>query len=87
MSNDLSAYKNFKVREGQTLQFRFAAFNFLNHSLTSFNPNNTTNLNLGLNSGSSGTNFVNALNYGSLFGGTNYSIGRRIVELGLKYSF
>jgi hypothetical protein len=35
---DLSLYKQFRIRERATLEFRFQAFNALNH----FNPGNPT---------------------------------------------
>ncbi|PYX69272.1 MAG: hypothetical protein DMG78_22535, partial [Acidobacteria bacterium] len=47
-NSDLTLMKNFKITERQTLQFRFAAFNFLNHDLLSF-VTNDNNLKLNLN--------------------------------------
>jgi hypothetical protein len=47
-NSDLTLLKNFKITERQSLQFRFAAFNFLNHDLLSF-VNNDNNLKLNLN--------------------------------------
>ncbi len=41
---DLSIFKDFKVRESQSIQFRFEAFNFLNHPLDAFTSG--TNLSL-----------------------------------------
>ena len=39
--HDLTLLKNFQVKEKQNLQLRLAAFNFVNHPLTSFNNNDT----------------------------------------------
>jgi hypothetical protein len=47
-NSDLTLIKNLKLTERQNLQFRFAAFNFLNHDLLSF-VNNDNNLRLNFN--------------------------------------
>jgi hypothetical protein len=89
MSNDLSVYKNLFQGESKSrsLQLRLSAFNFLNHALVAFNPSNTNySLNMALNSTGNGSNFSDFLQYPT-FGATNYSSGRRIVELGAKYTF
>src|SRR5208282_1518029 len=41
-NSDLTLLKEFKIGERQKLQFRFAAFNFLNTALLSFNGSYTT---------------------------------------------
>ncbi|PYU79128.1 MAG: hypothetical protein DMG50_24910 [Acidobacteria bacterium] len=41
---DLGMYKDFKVRESQKLQFRFTAFNFLNHPNRQFGLSDDINL-------------------------------------------
>jgi hypothetical protein len=75
--SDLTLMKNFKVTERQALQFRFAAFNFLNHDLLSF-VNNDNNLKLSLSStGQANSNFGVATSH----------VGHRILEVGVKYSF
>jgi hypothetical protein len=88
MSNDLSVYKNLFHHEAQNVQLRISAFNFLNHALVAFNPSNTNNLSMSLNTTANdgGTKFADFLANPS-FGYTNYSSGRRIVEFGAKYSF
>ena len=88
---DVSLYKQVHIRERQTLEFRFQAFNVLNH----FNPGapNTT-LNI---------NFKTGLNTNTAFGtipstasgtqtGTNYQIGGAQVParhgvLSIRYTF
>ena len=44
--SDVTVLKNFPAGEKKNLQFRFAAFNVINHPLTSFNNNDTSNLQL-----------------------------------------
>jgi hypothetical protein len=77
-SADLSLFKNFTIREGQKLQFRFNGFNFLNHPLWSF-PGGT-NLTLGF-SGTTGQ--INT----PLFGYATQKQGRRVVQLAVKFIF
>jgi hypothetical protein len=77
-NSDLSLMKNFRISEHQSLQFRFAAFNFMNHDLTSFSANDS-NLYLHFNSAGQLTN--------PNFGVALYKMGHRIMEMGVKYSF
>jgi hypothetical protein len=83
---DLSAFKSFKVREGQDVQFRLSAFNFINHPLPQFNANGSnSDIRLsfvGLNNAPSLTN-TNP----TLTGKPTYTVGSRVLELALKYSF
>jgi hypothetical protein len=79
-NTDLSLFKSFKISERQGLQFRFAAFNPLNHALPSF-INGDNNLKLNFDSGSNVT--TNASNFGM----TTAHFGQRKLEFGLKYSF
>jgi hypothetical protein len=81
-NSDLSLYKTFKITERQHLQFRASGFNFLNHPLTSFNPN-AGNLNLQFLPDASGK----LVQSNSEFGVADTKFGHRIVELALKYSF
>ena len=77
-NSDLSLMKNFRITEHQNLQFRFAGFNFMNHDLTSFAPNDS-NLYLHFNSAGQLAN--------PNFGFADYKFGHRIMEMGVKYSF
>jgi len=76
-NSDLAVMKNLKITEHQNLQFRLSAFNFMNHPLLSF-TNGDNNLKLV---------FDPSGNANPDFGKATYRVGRRIVELGVKYSF
>jgi hypothetical protein len=76
--SDLSLMKNFQITEHQNLQFRFAAFNFMNHDLRSFTSGDT-NLFATFNSQGQMSN--------TNFGMAQYTFGHRILEMGVKYTF
>ena len=77
LNSDLSLFKNFQISEHRKLQFRFNAFNFLNHPLYSFGHDN--NLNLSLDSSGKLTN--------SNFGYTTNKVGRRVIQMAVKFYF
>jgi hypothetical protein len=86
--SDLSAQKAFSFPHEQSLQLRFAAFNFLNHPLTSFTGNFTNETTLSLNNSAVGATPQSAVyDPTSRFGFADYKEGRRVVEVSLKYSF
>jgi hypothetical protein len=89
--SDLTATKTFKIRESSNLQFRVAAFNFLNHANTSFNNadvnGNETTLNLSNNTPTTAENSATLSPSTKNFGYTPLREGRRIMELSLKYNF
>ena len=76
-NSDLGMFENFTIKESRKLQFRFNAYNFLNHPLWSFNGSNLT---LGFD-GTSGA--VNT----PLFGTTTEKQGHRIVQAAVKFYF
>jgi hypothetical protein len=92
---DLTAAKDFAVREGQDIQFRFAAFNFINHANTTFATSVQPNaLILNYNNGSASAANAQAVTTAianapqvNTFGSAPLRTGRRIVEMSLKYSF
>lgn len=91
-NTDLSLYKDFRIGEKGNLQFRGSGFNFLNHPINSFYggssagyslvfsdpPNNTFNTEQQALAGATAAPY---------FGYTPYRVGRRVVELGVKYEF
>ncbi|WP_433975762.1 carboxypeptidase regulatory-like domain-containing protein [Tunturiibacter lichenicola] len=86
-ASDLSAQKTFSIHGEQNLVFRFSAFNFLNHALTSFSgdfPNEYTLT----ETNPIGAGFNQGVNNPSLgFGSAIYETGRRVSELMVKYNF
>jgi len=75
---DLGLFKNFDIREGKKLQFRFNGYNFLNHPLWSF-PSGS-NLTLGFNGT---TGLINT----PLFGYATQKQGRRVIQMAVKFVF
>jgi hypothetical protein len=76
-NTDLALFKNFKISESRTLQFRFDGYNFLNHPLWSFNGGN-----LGLSFD------PNTLKQNDpVFGQTTFKQGHRIIQMAVKFMF
>src|SRR5437762_6247860 len=76
---DLGMYKDFKVRESQKLQFRFTAFNFLNHPNRQFGLSDDINLRFSTPGGGNTNLDTN--------GKAAYTVGNRTLEIALKYLF
>jgi hypothetical protein len=76
-NSDLGMFKNFNISESKKLQFRFNAYNFLNHPLWSFNGNN---LSLGFDPTSGNVNTPT-------FGTVNTKQGHRVVQAAVKFYF
>jgi hypothetical protein len=74
--SDLTLVKDFKVKEKQTLEFRAAAFNVLNHKLSTFSKFEPGELSL-----------VFPAITDPAFGSSVLNSGRRVLELNAKYSF
>jgi hypothetical protein len=83
-NSDLSLYKNFKITESKSVQFRLQAFNFLNHPNKQFGVSgNDLNLNFKDSNGNSvSTNQNSATN-----GIPAHGVGDRLVELAVKFYF
>jgi hypothetical protein len=77
-NSDLGLFKNFNFSESKRLQFRFNAYNFLNHPLWSF-INGSTNVKPTFDTQGRQTN--------SIFGITTEKQGRRIIQLAVKFYF
>ncbi|HWC96605.1 MAG TPA: carboxypeptidase-like regulatory domain-containing protein [Candidatus Sulfopaludibacter sp.] len=76
-NSDLGMFKNFNITESKKLQFRFNAYNFLNHPLWSFNG---SNLSLGFDPASGKVNTP-------LFGTVTEKQGHRVVQAAVKFYF
>ncbi len=91
--SDLGMYKDFKVKESQKIEFRFTAFNFMNHPNAQFGLGNDINLSFGCppSAISNGACPVPISQYVNVNGSTNgkpaYTVGRRTLEFALKYLF
>jgi hypothetical protein len=79
--------KNFRISDAKRLQLRFAAFNFLNHPLVSFNNSDTSNLILGFQEAAVGQALTQSVLTHQNFGVANIKVGNRLVEVGGKFSF
>jgi hypothetical protein len=89
-NSDLSLSKDFKITERQTVQFKAAAFNFLNHPLTSFSssdsgPRTLNYTNAPAAGGTSSASYLTSANKN--FGSTGFEVGRRVMNVSLKYTF
>lgn len=78
-NSDLSLMKNFNISETKKFQFRFSAYNFMNHDLPTFDPaGGDQNLNLTI-----GANGLANSNFGKLA----YLTGHRNVQFVGKFFF
>jgi hypothetical protein len=87
MDHDITLLKNFPMGEKRNLQVRFAAFNFLNHPLVSFNSENTNNLSLSFQNATAGQRLTQSDLVYQNFGVADIKVGNRLVELAGKFSF
>ena len=84
INSDLAVYKDFRIGDRHTIQARFSAFNFVNHPLKSFNANGDgSDVSLHFTKPLAGTTNSNPLTTGYPL----YEVGRRIVEITLRYRF
>ncbi len=88
---DISATRHIAINEHNNLALRVAAFNFINHPITSFSSQDATAYTINYNQMPATQNANNALlgatNVNTNFGTANYKTGRRILELSLRYDF
>lgn len=79
-STDQSLFKNYKVREGMTFQFRWEVFNAFNHANFTL-PNSAT--------GGNHANRITSASFGKagIFGKSNGTLGPRVMQFALKFIF
>jgi len=77
-NTDLSVFKNFRWSESRNVQLRFSAYNMPNHPNVSF-VNNDQNLRMTMDAAGRVTN--------PRFGFADSKVGRRIVQLGIRFLF
>ena len=82
-NSDLAIFKNFKISESKSVQFRAQAYNFLNHPLYSFPDSGNLTLRFQQDP-ANGYAFTQA---NSNFGTTTAKQGARIVEFAVKFFF
>lgn len=90
--NDLAVYKSFPVREGQSVQLRVSAFDWLNHPLPQFSSANQVTLRYNVDYNTKAITLNNAAQGGTVsnFGFMDTKTGgpyERIIELNIKYLF
>ena len=88
-NSDLTVAKTFGLKDKQNLQIRFAAFNFLNHALTSFSTSFPTQIALNMSNLAAGgeTQSPSLAKPAPGFGVSTIKEGRRVAELAVKYNF
>jgi hypothetical protein len=86
-NSDLSAEKGVGLGEGRNLKLRIAAFNFMNHPLTSFTSSYANQMTLNLSNIGANGSYANATNANSDFGIASQKIGRRVLEVSAVFSF
>lgn len=84
LNSDLAVFKTFKVTERQRVEFRLAAFNFLNHDRLQFNTNGNGDVSLSF---SQGGNLTSTNTNTQTTGRPGYRVGDRLVTFALKYYF
>jgi len=87
MEHDLTVLKSFTLGEGKNLELRMGAFNVFNHPLVSFNNNNSSNVNLGIQDGVVGQALTQNMLVNQDFGIANIKVGSRTAELQAKFTF
>jgi hypothetical protein len=84
IQSDLALFKRFQITEHKAAEFRFSAFNFLNHSRPQFNTNGNGDVALSFSSGGA----LSPVNTNpQTTGFPAYRVGDRLVTLAAKFYF
>ncbi|HXJ88697.1 MAG TPA: carboxypeptidase regulatory-like domain-containing protein [Candidatus Binatia bacterium] len=91
-NTDLTLAKTFRIEDRHEVQFRFAMFNPFNHSLSSFTSADGNAKISGFDSSGRPTNATDTQHtcpgpQCTAIGYTNYHMGHRVLELGVRYTF
>jgi hypothetical protein len=88
-NSDLTVVRNVPFKNGKNLQLRFAAFNFVNHPLTTFSTSFPQMIQLNLSNLSANGYTANPATATPApgFGVSTIKEGRRVVELAAKFTF
>ncbi len=88
-NSDLTLVRNVPLPDKKNLQFRFAAFNFLNHPLTTYSTSFPQEIQLNLSNLSANGYTANPASATAApgFGTSTIKEGRRIVEVAAKFTF
>jgi hypothetical protein len=87
-NSDLAVYKDFLFKEHHKVEFRFSAFNFLNHPLPQFGSGGVGDVNLNF-SVPGQTNVLSQTNTSTLTTGSPFYKNEvpRVIEFAVKYNF
>jgi len=77
---DMGVFKNFRITESKSFEFRIMGYNWLNHPLWSFYSNSGSNLTLNI----SPTTYANQ---NAMFGTATDRQGHRIIQMQFKFIF
>jgi len=88
-NSDLTLVRNVPLAAGKNLQFRLAAFNFLNHPLTTYSTSFPQQIQLNLSNLNANGYTANPASATPApgFGVSNIKEGRRVVEVAAKFTF
>jgi hypothetical protein len=90
-NSDMTIFKEFHVKDKQTVEFRAAMFNWLNHPLRAYTTTATITPTFSTADKVNFTSTMNAANLGAYdwkyLGTPDQKVGRRLGELSVKYNF
>lgn len=91
-NSDISVQKTFNITERQKVEFRFSAFNFMNHGLLSFGSGRDAHLDVGFDAAGNVNNATDSAHacpgpQCTAMGYATNHYGHRTLELGMRYTF